>query len=762
MPSPGVRRRGLWPLPARASAASRCPAGGAGRARGAAAARAAGAESGRAGAAGRAQAVAGGAGRGGTYQQPPGGGRRDAPSHAAPPRPTGTPRDARSASASPAKRGGIEGGEATGPGAGGGGGGGGRGGGAWHTRPAFPRPPLPAAGGAARSERAGAARPAPLSDTGSVWGGAGGAGSGTGRDRPGFVAAAAASRVRSMAGAGAAAEAAAGFPPSPPPPARRELFVAAGGGASPRWWQRRRRRLLRSALPPGPGLGLLGLVFSHFCCSALAGPVVDPHVTAVWGKKVALKCVIDVNETITQVSWEKIYGKSSETIAVHHPEYGISVQGEYQGRVAFKNYSLTDATIIIKNVSFSDAGEYVCKAVTFPLGNIQSSTSVTVLVEPVVSLRKGPNTLIDGANRTVAATCTAATGKPAAQIDWEGGLGEMESTSTLFPNETVTVVSHYVIVPTRFARGRRITCVVRHPAFAKEMRYPYVLDIQYAPEVSVTGYDGNWFIGRGNVQLKCNADANPLPMEFMWSRLDGQWPEGLLAVNNTLQFCSPLTYNYTGTYICKVTNALGQKSDQKTIYILDPPTTTTRLPTVPWHPSTDGTTGLATEPRIIHFPTSTLPTKQDDTWGIVVGCVVGGILLLLLLGTLGGAFYYKRRKTFRGDYFAKSYIPPSDMQKESQIDVLQSDDMSSYPGSIKKETKHPMNLISKDYLEDPGKPELNNVDNTNRYQDHYERPMDYHEGGTFGMGFMHGEFYEDDDFVSHLDGAVISRREWYV
>lgn len=112
---------------------------------------------------------------------------------------------------------------------------------------------------------------------------------------------------------------------------------------------------------------------------ALAGPIVDPHVTAVWGKKVALKCIIDVNETIAQVSWEKIHGKSSQTIAVHHPEYGISVQGEYQGRVSFRNYSLTDATIILKNVSFSDAGEYICKAVTFPLGNTQSSTTVTVL-----------------------------------------------------------------------------------------------------------------------------------------------------------------------------------------------------------------------------------------------------------------------------------------------------------------------------------------------------------------------------------------------
>lgn len=112
---------------------------------------------------------------------------------------------------------------------------------------------------------------------------------------------------------------------------------------------------------------------------ALAGPIVDPHVTAVWGKNVELKCVIDVNETITQVSWEKIHGKSSHTIAVHHPEYGISIQREYEGKASFKKYSLTDATIILTNVSFADAGEYICKAVTFPLGNTQSTTTVTVL-----------------------------------------------------------------------------------------------------------------------------------------------------------------------------------------------------------------------------------------------------------------------------------------------------------------------------------------------------------------------------------------------
>nr|XP_045004358.1 nectin-3 [Jaculus jaculus] len=334
-----------------------------------------------------------------------------------------------------------------------------------------------------------------------------------------------------------------------------------------------------SCPPPPPGLLLL-LLLLLLCplllCSrpggALAGPIiVEPHVTAVWGKNVSLKCLIEVNETITQVSWEKVHGKTTQTVAVHHPQYGFSVQGEYQGRVLFKNYSLHDATITLHNIGFSDSGKYICKAVTFPLGNAQSSTAVTVLVEPTVSLIKGPDSLIDGGNETVAAICIAATGKPVARIDWEGDLGEMESTTTTFPNETATIVSQYKLFPTRFARGRRITCVVRHPALEKDVRYSFILDIQYAPEVSVTGYDGNWFVGRKGVNLKCNADANPPPFKSVWSRLDGQWPDGLLASDNTLHFVHPLTFNYSGVYVCKVTNSLGQRSDQKVIYISDVP-----------------------------------------------------------------------------------------------------------------------------------------------------------------------------------------------
>lgn len=107
---------------------------------------------------------------------------------------------------------------------------------------------------------------------------------------------------------------------------------------------------------------------------------------AVWGKNVTLKCIIDINETLTQITWQKIHGKTAQNIAVHHPDYGFSVQGEYEGRVLLKNTSLTDASIILSNVTFSDSGEYVCKAATFPLGNSQSSTIVAVLGKSILYL----------------------------------------------------------------------------------------------------------------------------------------------------------------------------------------------------------------------------------------------------------------------------------------------------------------------------------------------------------------------------------------
>lgn len=37
-----------------------------------------------------------------------------------------------------------------------------------------------------------------------------------------------------------------------------------------------------------------------------------------------------------------------------------------------------------------------------------------------------------------------------------------------------------------------------------------------APQVSIIGYDNNWYVGRTNVVLTCQATGNPVPTSVLW------------------------------------------------------------------------------------------------------------------------------------------------------------------------------------------------------------------------------------------------------
>ncbi|XP_051782948.1 nectin-3-like isoform X2 [Erpetoichthys calabaricus] len=315
------------------------------------------------------------------------------------------------------------------------------------------------------------------------------------------------------------------------------------------------------------------LFFIYHLAGAVSDRViVDPHITAVLGKNITLICKVFVVEALTQISWEKVQNGSTQTLAVYNPSYGISIDEPYQQRMSFKSPSNRDATIILEDVRFTDTGEYICKVTTFPSGNSQSSTTVSVMVEPKVYVVKGSQPLIDGGNETIVAVCKAEKGKPAAEVTWESDVfGQSFQNLSTEPNETITVSNYYKWIPTRFAQGKQLTCVVRHPALEMEVRIPFVLNIKHAPEVGITGYDENWFVGRENVQLKCNVAANPPPTKYAWSRSDGEWPSDLQSVNNTLIFSKPLHHNHSGTYQCEVTNEIGSSKKQRTIHILDVP-----------------------------------------------------------------------------------------------------------------------------------------------------------------------------------------------
>ncbi|XP_061608752.1 nectin-3-like protein isoform X3 [Phyllopteryx taeniolatus] len=336
--------------------------------------------------------------------------------------------------------------------------------------------------------------------------------------------------------------------------------------------------LVVAEMPPSScptDLGWRGKVAIFHLCWHISGLLasqvaVPPSVSAVLGKNLTLECRVDVatNLTLTQSSWERRLPTGSVTVAVYNPRYGISISPEFIHRLYFRSPSSHDATIVLENVGFADTGVYTCKVATFPLGNTQASTTVSVLVEPKVYVSAGSTALIDGSNETAVATCIAERARPPAEVSWESELfGQSEVQLFDDVNGTATTQVRYLWQPTRHVRGRSLTCVVRHPALLNDFRVPYQLNVQFAPDISVAGYDGDWYVGRDDVRMTCKANANPPAHHFRWIRLDGEMPEGVEILNSTLLFLRPLQKNDSGVYRCEVANDIDLRSRDLRILI---------------------------------------------------------------------------------------------------------------------------------------------------------------------------------------------------
>ncbi|KAI4898926.1 hypothetical protein NFI96_028008, partial [Prochilodus magdalenae] len=536
---------------------------------------------------------------------------------------------------------------------------------------------------------------------------------------------------------------------------------------------------------------LISLCLSAGVCS---NEVLVPKVTkAVLGKNVTLSCrvEVDTNLSLTQSSWERILPKGMVTLAVFNPQFGMSIAEEYSDRIHFVRPSVEDASIVLQGVSFADIGSYTCKVVTFPLGNTQASTSLDVMVEPKVYVSPGPAPLVDGDKDSLVATCTAERARPAAEVFWESELlGRSEEIIQNETDGTTTTHVKYIWTPTSHALGHTLTCVVRHPALDMEFRVPYLLNVQLgeepheveilfqyvAPDVMVVGQDGVWYVGQQNARLDCRANANPLPHLFLWTRVDMQMPVGVRTANGSLVFTRPLQKNNSGTYRCEVQNTVGLRSQDVHIRIREPPPTTT-IPTTTSRAVVLDSSGTSPTQRRAHFTSPTLASTADGTVGTVVGGALGGILLLALLLGLGVLCYMRQRRTFRGDYYTKQYMGPSDMQKESQLDVLQPQELhdvfgdDSGKGSQDLKPKPEGDLIYPDYTKDEGSWGDSLQRSCPYYSDSHSHNINPSgppvQGPTLNNGtpYLQDSCYDngtDCDYVSHTDGSVISRREWYV
>ncbi|KAM4620931.1 nectin 1a [Polymixia lowei] len=308
----------------------------------------------------------------------------------------------------------------------------------------------------------------------------------------------------------------------------------------------------------------------------------DAGKSGYLGSKVDLRCQF-INSVppvkISQVTWQKLVNGSKQNVAIANPSLGVSVAPPYKDRVAFKNAAvrrrtptLEDTTITFSSLRLSDEASYICEYTTFPAGNRESTVNLTVYARPTTQMSLSTPTLVARASnvKMPVATCVSANGKPPGIIRWETRVpGEATTREVRNSDGTFTVQSDYILVPSRETHQETLTCVTTYndEVFTDSV----TLDIQFEPDVSVDGFDGNWYLNRENVQLTCQADANPAVSLYQWRVVNGTIPSNVEIRDNVLTFKGPITYDLEGIYVCDATNSIGTRSSSVEISIIEKP-----------------------------------------------------------------------------------------------------------------------------------------------------------------------------------------------
>ncbi|XP_062261472.1 nectin cell adhesion molecule 1a isoform X2 [Platichthys flesus] len=300
------------------------------------------------------------------------------------------------------------------------------------------------------------------------------------------------------------------------------------------------------------------------------------------GSKVDLRCRF-INSfppvKISQVTWQKLVNGTKQNVAIANPSLGVSVAPPYRDRVTFKNAAvrrrtptLEDTTITFSSLRLTDESSYICEYTTFPAGNRENTVNLTVYVRPTTQMSLSTPTLVARSSnlKTPVATCISANGKPAGIISWETKVpGEATTREYRNSDGTFTVQSDYILVPSKETHKETLTCVT---SYNEEVYTDSVtLDIQYEPDVSVDGFDGNWYLNRENVQLSCQADANPTVSLYQWKLNNGSIPNSAEIRDNVLSFKGPVTYDLQGTYVCDATNSIGTRSGSVEVSVIEKP-----------------------------------------------------------------------------------------------------------------------------------------------------------------------------------------------
>ncbi|XP_055359081.1 poliovirus receptor isoform X2 [Betta splendens] len=451
---------------------------------------------------------------------------------------------------------------------------------------------------------------------------------------------------------------------------------------------------------------------------------VEPEVSSYPGQTVNLRCAFTDSTGIqlTMVTW--IYEpKDGEriNIAVFHPSFDPNYpDSPLKGRVSFTPSppNLNSPSIQINDVMMSDEGKYICEYATYPSGNEQGITYLVMLAKPQNAA--SVVTVVEGSTPVVVARCEAANGRPAAQISWETtAQGNATLGSKPGVNNTVNVTSEYRMVPTPDDDGREIACVVTHRTQSRAERFPMQLVVQYAPRVSIVGYDNNWYRGRTNALLVCQAGGNPEPVSVQWRTLSGDVPDTVQISGKELKVLK-VDDNVNTTFVCEAKNSIGVRREQVTAMVRDTP-----LP-------------------------QKVPTEA------IVGAIIGVIIVLAVVGII--IALYRKFVTNSGP---PRHKPPPPSRTNNSTTRLNEVHVSGYEGEL---------LQSENYIPQGPEP-VTDLDGLDDYSEEKKEQQHYVSAAPTGWDDPEGCEADDElgDEVPYMEqtggehqGAGVQRGDSFV
>ncbi|XP_058442858.1 irregular chiasm C-roughest protein-like isoform X2 [Malaya genurostris] len=285
--------------------------------------------------------------------------------------------------------------------------------------------------------------------------------------------------------------------------------------------------------------------------------------TAVVGSRVTLPCRV-VNKS-GQLQWTK-------------DDFGLGTNRILGG---FERYSMVgsdeegDFSLDIFPVMLDDDAKYQCQVGPGKKApSIRSRfATLTVLVPPEPPTIVQGDFMVTTEDREIELECVSVGGRPAAEITWIDGLGNVLTSGIEYMKEPLsdsrrfTAKSILKLTPKREHHNTSFTCQAQNTADRTYRSVKVKLDVKYAPKVTITvisrNNDGKMLVG-SDVRLHCHADANPPDITYRWyvgnEMLIGDYSTELVILN--------ISKKYHGTVVeCEARNVVGKSEKSETLDI---------------------------------------------------------------------------------------------------------------------------------------------------------------------------------------------------